>query len=103
MTKPKQKQRHRPARLLLTVEQERRARQLFKAGHTRDQVAGMIGVTVALLARRLGDQLKDIRVGRGRSSHRKLSPDPTPEQIAERIEEVHAMRLERFNRLHGEG
>jgi len=103
MKKPKPNQRHRPARLLLTVEQERRARQLFKAGHTRDQVAWMIGVTVALLARRLGDQLKDVRVGRGRSSHRKISPDPTPEQIAERIEEVHAMRLERFNRLHGEG
>jgi hypothetical protein len=99
----KSKPRHKPPKLLLSQDQERKAREMFGMGHTRDQVAWAIGVPVSLLYRRMRDQLKDVRVGRGRSAHKQPAGDPTPEQIAARIEEVHAIRLERFNRLHGPG
>ena len=88
-------------KLLLTPEQEKRARELFKLGHTRDEVAWMLAIPVSILAYRLKDQLADVRIGRG-GRWRCGSADPSPEEIEQRKAEVHAMRLERFNRLNPE-
>ena len=81
---------------LYTDEQLRQARELFAHGATRDEIAWQIGSTRSILEARLRDQLRDMRAGKGCRSH-PVSRDPTPEEIAIRIEEVHARRLRLFN------
>lgn len=84
----------RPQKAWLTREQEHRARRAFEAGMTRDEVARLIGVKVSRLFERLKDQLRDVRVGRGRRGGRPRKrsadriPDPTPEEIAQRAAEI---------------
>ena len=51
------------------------------AGMTRDEAAASIGITRSMLDTRLRDQLKDLRVGRGRRERPRASIDPTPEEI----------------------
>lgn len=73
---------------LLTPQQERRLRILLPAGATRDEAAAEVGITRSLLDTRLRDQLRDLRVGRGRRERRQPVADPTPEEIAARAAEV---------------
>ena len=81
---------------LYTDDQLRQARALFAKGATRDEIAWQIGSTRSILEARLRDQLVDMRAGKGTRGGR-VSRDPTPEEIAARIEEVHARRLRLFN------
>jgi len=81
---------------LYTDDQLRQARELFANGATRDEIAWQIGSTRSILEARLKDQLRDLRAGQGRRSGR-TARDPTPEEIAKRLEEVHARRLRLFN------
>ena len=66
----------------LTPEQEQRLRAALLAGMTRDQAAAAVGLTRQFVDTRLRDQLRDVRVGRGRrEKRREPTVDPTPEQI----------------------
>jgi hypothetical protein len=68
-------------RKLLTPEQLARARELWLAGGSRDEVARGIGVTIDTLRARMADQLADLpRRGRG-GNRRAPTPDPTPAEI----------------------
>lgn len=57
-------------RRLLTREQEMAARRLIARGATQVETAAAIGVSYSRLRTRLADQLKDLRVGRGRGGGR---------------------------------
>jgi hypothetical protein len=81
---------------LLTKQQEKLARAAFSRGATRDEVAFLIGVSRSILEGRMRDQLKDVRTGQGRHSYRRRA-DPTEEEIAKRIEEIHKRRLLLFD------
>ena len=69
---------------LLTPEQEATVRRAIADGYTRDEAAFEAGITPARLWARLRDQLRDVRVGRGRRGRRRDFVDPTPAEIAER-------------------
>jgi hypothetical protein len=77
---------------LFTPNQLAAARAAFAAGATRDQVAFTIGTSRTILEARLRDQLRDVRTGQGKRSNRRTE-DPTPEEIEQRIAEVHQRRL----------
>lgn len=51
------------------------------AGSTRDEAARAAGISRSMLEQRLRDQLKDLRVGRGRRERTRAYVDPTPEEI----------------------
>jgi hypothetical protein len=51
------------------------------AGSTRDEAARAAGISRSMLEQRLRDQLKDLRVGRGRRERGRVYVDPTPEEI----------------------
>ena len=72
---------------LLSPEQEAIVREALIGGATRCEAAALIGITRQLLDTRLraGEQLGDLRVGRGRrrgGGAAERGPDPTPEEIA---------------------
>lgn len=72
---------------LLTPDQEAIVRQALIAGATRSEAAELIGITRRRLDTRLRDQLRDLRVGRGRRERNlrtqwNHTPDPDPETIA---------------------
>jgi hypothetical protein len=81
---------------LLSKEQETAARAAFARGATRDEVAFQIGVSRSILEGRLRDQLRDVRTGQGKHSNRR-TVDPTPDEITQRIAEVHERRLMLFD------
>ena len=69
----------------LTVEQEERVRTALAAGATRDEAAAAAGITRSRLDTRLRDQLKNVRVGRGRRETRRApQPELTPDEVAYR-------------------
>jgi hypothetical protein len=70
----------------LTADQERLAREAFKAGATRDEAAFLAGITRRLLDTRLRDQLADVRPGRGRGGGKKNREPPTPDEIEQMTE-----------------
>lgn len=74
--------------LWLSEEQAAEARRLLAAGARRDEVAAALGIAVSRLVSRLADQLRDVRVGRGRGGGPRKSGDPTPDEIRERAAEV---------------
>lgn len=82
--------RYRPQTILLTPEQELAVRRAIANGATRDEAAAAAGITPARLWARLRDQLKDVRVGRGRRRKGPAPPDPTPQEIAIRMAECRA-------------
>lgn len=83
---------------------EMRLRMLIAAGATRDQAAATVGISRSLLDTRLRDQMRDLRVGRGRQrigrrrgpGGRLLDdfPELSPEEIAERCAAVRALWTE---------
>jgi len=81
---------------LLSQQQETAARAAFARGATRDEVAFQIGVSRSILDGRLRDQLRDVRTGQGKHSNRRTA-DPTPDEITQRIAEVHQRRLMLFD------
>jgi hypothetical protein len=83
-------------KVLLSKEQETAARAAFARGATRDEVAFQIGVSRSIIEGRLRDQLRDVRTGQGKHSNRR-TVDPTPDEITQRIAEVHQRRLMLFD------
>lgn len=65
----------------LTAVQIKIVRDAIAIGLTQDQAAFLAGVSRRRLAMRLEDQLRDLRVGRGRGPKRRGDCDPTEAQI----------------------
>ena len=78
----------------LTPEEERTLREALAGGATRNEAAAAAGITRQLLDTRLRDQLADVRVGQGRRERRRVTVDPTPEEIEQRKREVQALWTE---------
>jgi hypothetical protein len=73
------------AKRLLTADQERTIREALAAGASHTEAAAAAGLTYRRLKTRLDDQLRDVRVGRGRGGGRRrpdAGRDPTPVEIA---------------------
>lgn len=68
---------HRPARRLLTADEEATVRSMIAAGATRDEIAGEIGVTPYVLEHRVRDQLVGVRLKAGRPKGDEAWIDPT--------------------------
>ena len=71
-------------RLDLTPEQERIVREAIVGGETRDEAAFLAGITRSRLDTRLRDQMRDLRVGRGRRERQRRPADPTFDEIRRR-------------------
>ena len=92
-------------RRLLTREQEMQARRLIAKGATQAATAAAIGVSYSRLKTRLTDQLKDLRVGRGRGGGRGLFVDLPRDEILARAAALratwtHERTMEAWNPLY---
>jgi hypothetical protein len=76
----------------ITPEQERLLRQyLLDDGMTRCEAAAAVGITRQLLDSKLRNEMKDVRVGRGRRGRtRRPEIDPDEDEIARRAAEIRA-------------
>lgn len=77
-------------RRLLTRQQEMLVRRLIAAGSTHAQAAAAAGVSYSRLKTRMADQLRDLRVGRGRGGGRGAFEDIPEDEIAARAEALRA-------------
>ena len=92
-------------RLRLTAEQERTVREAIAGGATQREAADLVGIRPYQLEQILADELRDLRVGRGRQRESlrgrrrddrgRVLPldegdDISPETIAERAAEIRA-------------
>lgn len=92
----------RDGRRMLTREQEMLVRRLISAGATQVAAAIAAGVSYSLLRTRMNDQLRDLRVGRGRGGGRGSFQDLDPSEIAARAAALRATwtperRMEAWN------
>jgi len=77
-------------RRLLTRQQEMLVRRLIAAGSTQAQAAAAAGVSYSLLRTRMADQLRDLRVGRGRGGGRGAFEDLDEQELAARAAALRA-------------
>lgn len=77
-------------RRLLTREQEMLVRRLIASGSTQAQAAAAAGVSYSRLRTRMADQLRDLRVGRGRGGGRGAFEDIDKQEIAARAAALRA-------------
>lgn len=77
-------------RRLLTREQEMLVRRMIAAGATQAAAAAAAGVTYSRLRTRMADQLRDLRVGRGRGGGRGAFEDIDEHEIAARAAALRA-------------
>lgn len=77
-------------RRLLTRQQEMLVRRLIASGSTQAQAAAAAGVSYSLLRTRMADQLRDLRVGRGRGGGRGAFQDIDEQEIVARAAALRA-------------
>ena len=77
-------------RRLLTRQQEMLVRRMIAAGATQVAAAQAAGVSYSLLRTRMADQLRDLRVGRGRGGGRGAFQDLDRAEIAARAAALRA-------------